>query len=77
VGFAITNEDYSHEPIDREASRFRGGSYPNNNRCKENNNDMLRYFLRAARLAKIEVNIENLVPNLSSEDKSTVNMIVH
>ncbi|KTD73754.1 hypothetical protein Ltuc_1601 [Legionella tucsonensis] len=32
----------------------------------ENNNDMLRYFLRAARLAKIEVNVERLVPEPSS-----------
>jgi hypothetical protein len=40
----------------------------------DNNSDMLRYFLRAAQLAKIDVNIERLESELSSQDTLTVNI---
>jgi hypothetical protein len=54
------------------------GSIPITIVLDENNNNMLRYFLRAARLAKIEVNIERFVPRkLSIEGSPVENMMVH
>lgn len=42
----------------------------------ENNQKMLPYFLRAARLAKIEVNIERPVLELTTGDDKTINMVI-
>ncbi|STX50908.1 Uncharacterised protein [Legionella busanensis] len=50
------------------------GAIPVTINVNENNNDMLRYFLRAARLAKIEVNIERLVSEPLVENNLSISI---